>query len=291
MEPTKTATKLDSLLKWLQHQRQSPQSSIFLVSPHEDIAQVADEMTEHGCTSAIVIDEESEPVGHVHLSRLTTMLLGDETPRTAAPAASATEFDDDSAIAATTEGFHGDGPSKRTVAEAMEPWLRPQPNVRRTTVTEQPPATEHTRLTPVPGSFAASSDLDNRWLQTRSNGLILVIEDDAAVATSVCELLEDEGYNVIVASDGVEAMSILRALPTAPGLILLDLMMPRMDGWRFRKLQASDESIAAIPVVVMTAHAHRFDGAQLNHPRALIRKPVTAELLIDTVARHYGLTN
>jgi CheY-like chemotaxis protein len=82
---------------------------------------------------------------------------------------------------------------------------------------------------------------------------ILIIDDDASIRELLVEVLEEEGYPVQSASNGEEALSILRTLPKLPKLILLDLMMPVMDGWAFRQEQLQDPLLIGIPVVVLSA--------------------------------------
>src|SRR3954469_2162174 len=81
---------------------------------------------------------------------------------------------------------------------------------------------------------------------------LLLVEDDGELRSSLSELLETDGYNVIGASNGSEALDYLRKSP-APDLILLDLMMPVKDGWQFRVEQRRDPAISAIPVLAMSA--------------------------------------
>src|SRR5690349_9209397 len=81
---------------------------------------------------------------------------------------------------------------------------------------------------------------------------VMVIEDDFAIRETLRELLEDEGYRVVGAANGMEALHRLKG-GRAPQLILLDLMMPIMDGWEFRTAQQSDPALADIPVVVISA--------------------------------------
>ncbi len=111
---------------------------------------------------------------------------------------------------------------------------------------------------------------------------ILVVEDEAGIQESVAEILDDEGYEVVTASNGAEALQVLRALPP-PDVILLDLMMPVMDGWRFRVEQKRDPTLAHIPVIAMsasnTAQAEAIDAA------AFASKPLKFDELLDTIER------
>ena len=86
---------------------------------------------------------------------------------------------------------------------------------------------------------------------TCAPGRILVVDDDHAIRGFLSETLVDEGYEVRGASNGEEALATLAAW--RPSLILLDLMMPIMDGWTFRARQLAEPSLGDIPVIVMTA--------------------------------------
>src|SRR5437879_6509382 len=81
---------------------------------------------------------------------------------------------------------------------------------------------------------------------------ILVVEDDTATRDALSLILEAEGFGVMGAANGQEALDQLRG-SRRPDLILLDLMMPVMDGWQFRRAQAQDPALSAIPVVVLSA--------------------------------------
>ena len=86
------------------------------------------------------------------------------------------------------------------------------------------------------------------------NHTILVVDDDADIRDSVAEVLEDAGYRVQQAANGREALDYLQA-SAYPCIILLDLMMPVMDGPQFRAAQQSKPTLAGIPVVVISAGA------------------------------------
>ena len=108
---------------------------------------------------------------------------------------------------------------------------------------------------------------------------ILVIDDEDLVRDTVAEFLADEGYAVVLAADGAEALAGLTAATALPALIVLDLKMPNLDGWQFRAAQARDPRLAAIPVVVVTA----TPGADV--PGAVIvRKPLRLPRLAAAIA-------
>jgi CheY-like chemotaxis protein len=110
--------------------------------------------------------------------------------------------------------------------------------------------------------------------------VILVVEDDQDIRESLAGLLEAHGYSVLSAANGVEAFMLLRS-GHVPSVILLDLMMPLMDGYRFRTEQRKDPALAAIPVVVITAGAASRDG--VPEGVVVIQKPLEPARLLAAV--------
>jgi CheY-like chemotaxis protein len=115
-------------------------------------------------------------------------------------------------------------------------------------------------------------------------GMVLLVEDDVDVREAVTDTLEDAGYQVMTARHGQEALDLLRTRDPRPCLILLDLMMPVMDGWQFRELQSKDPALAEIPVVALSAHGGLHALGAADH----LRKPVQLRALMDVVARFCG---
>ncbi len=113
---------------------------------------------------------------------------------------------------------------------------------------------------------------------------VLVVDDDDDLRWTVCELLQDAGYDPIGASDGQAALEELRKRPNGCCLVLLDLMMPTMDGWEFRAAQMKDPEIAGVPVVVMTAGRN----LDLNPISAadILYKPIGLDRLLEAVSRY-----
>ncbi|MGC4000520.1 MAG: response regulator [Anaeromyxobacter sp.] len=111
---------------------------------------------------------------------------------------------------------------------------------------------------------------------------VLVVDDEADIRQAVSEILADEGYVVVGARDGAEALAQARA--AHPSLVLLDLMMPRMNGWEFREAQRQDPELAKIPVVVLSALA-RDKGIDAS---GYIEKPFDLDDLLTAVRRHTG---
>jgi CheY-like chemotaxis protein len=111
---------------------------------------------------------------------------------------------------------------------------------------------------------------------------LLVVEDDPGIRRSLAEALEDEGYSVVLAANGREAIDRLREQPT-PCMILLDLMMPIMDGWEFLRARRENEDLAAIPVVVVSAYADKVKTVEAEH---FIQKPIDLARLLAVVTRY-----
>ncbi|WP_437735538.1 response regulator [Sorangium sp. So ce1335] len=115
------------------------------------------------------------------------------------------------------------------------------------------------------------------------SGAIFVVEDDRGVSEALVEVLSDEGYEVMTAGNGAEALARLREAPT-PALIVLDLMMPVMDGYAFRAEQLRTPAIADIPVIVLTAGAAPR-ATELGHVD-ILKKPIDLGALLDAVGRY-----
>jgi CheY-like chemotaxis protein len=119
-------------------------------------------------------------------------------------------------------------------------------------------------------------------------GSILVVDDDIAVRTGLVNLLEDEGYIAQGVSNGKTALDLIRTQPSSFSLIVLDLMMPDMNGWQFRLEQWRDPSIAHIPVIVLSADINvKARGLPINIPPAVyLQKPVEADALLTLVSQY-----
>jgi signal transduction histidine kinase len=111
---------------------------------------------------------------------------------------------------------------------------------------------------------------------------VLIVEDDAAIRRAVSEALRDEHFETSTCENGREALDYLRREPH-PDVIVLDLMMPVMDGWEFRVEQRQDPRIAAIPVVALSAD--RTPKAVAIDADAYLKKPVDLTTLVNTVSR------
>jgi CheY-like chemotaxis protein len=111
---------------------------------------------------------------------------------------------------------------------------------------------------------------------------ILVIEDDPAICQTVKDLLEIEGYDVNIASNGRVAAEMLSTLDQMPCVILLDLMMPVMNGWQFLDVQRNDPKLKDIPVVICSAYE---ESARSVNPNGFIPKPLKLGSLLSAVQK------
>jgi two-component system, chemotaxis family, chemotaxis protein CheY len=133
------------------------------------------------------------------------------------------------------------------------------------------------RVRPCPASTGVAGLRTNAEVSTVAT--ILVIEDEPEIREAVVELLAREGFATDEAENGSEALKLLREHSIRPDLIVLDLMMPVMDGWTFRRAQLADPELAAIPVVVMSA----VDTGDIE-ASATVQKPFAVEELVGAVA-------
>jgi CheY-like chemotaxis protein len=117
------------------------------------------------------------------------------------------------------------------------------------------------------------------------SGVVLIVDDDADIRDAVREVLQDEGYATVEASQGREALELLRRAEVKPDLLLLDLMMPMMDGWQLRARLREDPTLVAIPIVIMTAHAGVLRAVtNVEPPTPVLAKPLDLDRLLELVA-------
>ena len=114
----------------------------------------------------------------------------------------------------------------------------------------------------------------------RNQSSILVVEDDVHALDALTDLLEASGYIVQKAQNGHEALEEAKVRP--PGMILLDLSMPVMDGWEFMRQQRFEPKIADIPVVVITALVSAVPAGA----KALVTKPINVNRLMSLVEKY-----
>jgi two-component system response regulator MprA len=113
---------------------------------------------------------------------------------------------------------------------------------------------------------------------------VLVVEDEADLRDMMAQILTLEGFETETATDGADALAQLQTAGHRPQVILLDMMMPRMDGWTFVNRQAETPAIAHIPVVVVSAVPR--DQLRGVRAAAILQKPLNLDDLISTVRAH-----
>lgn len=115
-------------------------------------------------------------------------------------------------------------------------------------------------------------------------GTILIIEDNEDIAAPLADAFQARGYRVLQARDGSEGFAVVRLEGVRPDVILLDLLMPLMNGFEFLIARGAEPLLADCPVVVMSAQPSEFDGiAGETYERLL--KPTPLAAVIDAVQR------
>jgi CheY-like chemotaxis protein len=115
---------------------------------------------------------------------------------------------------------------------------------------------------------------------------VMVVDDDSDLREAITEVLQDSAYSVVGAANGKEALDFLRGATSRPCVILLDLMMPIMDGKTFRAELMRDPELSEIPVVVLSAHANMDNVLAGVAVSAKLRKPVQMGSLMALVDQH-----
>jgi CheY-like chemotaxis protein len=113
---------------------------------------------------------------------------------------------------------------------------------------------------------------------------VLLVEDDPDIRDAIGDVLSEEGYAVSVADTGLSALDHLQRQPL-PDVILLDLMMPVMDGWQFRARQSQHPVWKAIPVIVLSAVGNTHEKAESIGASGCLRKPLDIDELLDMIER------
>jgi two-component system response regulator MprA len=127
----------------------------------------------------------------------------------------------------------------------------------------------------------------NRLVKSKlSLNQVLIVEDAIDIQMLLGRVLESAGFSVSTASNGREALDLLQSSDTTPELIILDIMMPELDGYQFRKEQEKDPRLAEIPVVVMTAWADIESKAMQIGAKGYLKKPfVDIDTILSTVEK------
>lgn len=119
-----------------------------------------------------------------------------------------------------------------------------------------------------------------------SMGDVLVIEDDREIRNSLNDMLEMEDYKVRVVENGLEALKYLNSAEVSPKVILLDIMMPVMDGYEFRRNQLLDKNLADIPTIVLSADRNCEQNLINLKVKHFLKKPIDLDLLLKIIAQY-----
>jgi CheY-like chemotaxis protein len=114
---------------------------------------------------------------------------------------------------------------------------------------------------------------------------VLVVDDDADLRESIEVVLSSRGHRVATAADGEEALAWLQQRVARPCVVLLDLMMPRMNGFELRARMSADPGLSAIPVVIITGAGLLADSNTEALPTEVLRKPIEPSTLLRTVGK------
>ena len=120
----------------------------------------------------------------------------------------------------------------------------------------------------------------------RATECVLIVDDDGGIRGVLQEILQDEGHRVESAGNGLEALRKLEDAATRPCVILLDLMMPVMNGWEFMSRRREMDGVSKIPVVVISADANVRANATSLGAEEYLEKPIDLDRLLTTVDRY-----
>lgn len=120
---------------------------------------------------------------------------------------------------------------------------------------------------------------------TREPSMVLIVDDDADIRDAMMLVLGGSGYHVVTAANGADALRVLAESHRRPCVILLDLMMPVMDGQQFREAQLRDPALASIPVVVVSGDANVKKRAAELGVDGYLMKPIALERLLSELGR------
>lgn len=125
----------------------------------------------------------------------------------------------------------------------------------------------------------------NNPMSAAAASTVLVVDDDKNVCDFISSALASQGYKADIVGNGKEALAYLKNSPRHPSLILLDLMMPIMTGWEFRRIQQGDPALADIPVAIITGMPDMDGKAASIGAVDVLYKPSRVEALSALVSR------
>ena len=117
---------------------------------------------------------------------------------------------------------------------------------------------------------------------------VMIVDDESGIRGALAGILEDEGYEVVVVRNGLEAINHLHQSDKLPCLILLDMIMPEVSGVEFLSQQHSEPALAGIPVVVMSGNLYLAQQTHILGVTDYLLKPFDVDELLSTVTRICG---
>jgi CheY-like chemotaxis protein len=132
-----------------------------------------------------------------------------------------------------------------------------------------------------------AESIDATSLAEPRRPLVLVVDDDDAIREALCDLLDYAGFATIGARHGLEALKVLAASAEAPTFILLDLMMPVMDGWAFCDSRRKSSALRDIPVIAISA-VEIDESNRPNDIDAFLAKPIDVDRFAGLAVRMAG---
>lgn len=121
-----------------------------------------------------------------------------------------------------------------------------------------------------------------------SDQYVLLVEDDVDISEAVESILKEEGFNIKCVFNGKEALEFLAAAEKNPALILLDVIMPYMNGYEFREAQLKDSRISQIPTIILSATGPQETPENIERLNfhGTLKKPLDLDTLLDTVRKN-----
>jgi CheY-like chemotaxis protein len=116
---------------------------------------------------------------------------------------------------------------------------------------------------------------------------ILLVEDNPSILNIMKLALETSGFEVLTSQNGYDALELLMQMKHLPSLIILDLMMPIMNGFEFRKAQLNDKNLAHIPIILLTANNNFQEYKELLQAHEFLNKPVDIKDLLYIIENFF----
>ncbi len=115
--------------------------------------------------------------------------------------------------------------------------------------------------------------------------IILIVEDDVDTASALADLVRIAGHQAITMANGQEGLRYLEAHFASVCIVILDLMMPVMDGWELRKRMLADARLRSIPVIVTTGNKLALEKAEQAQVRLFVTKPIEPDRLLEEIGK------